>query len=58
MKIFYFLGCIIDNKIFQVLSKVQNSETCSSVPAKGTKRKAASSCTQSMSKKGKVTKSQ
>ena len=58
MNIFYLLGCVIHNKLFQVLSKVQNTETSSSVPAKGTKRKAASSCTQSVSKKGKVTKSQ
>ena len=47
------------HKCFQVaLSKVQSTKPCSSGPAKGTKRKCVSSCTASVSKKGKLTKSQ
>ena len=49
----------MNHKYFQVtLSKVPNAKTSSSVPGKGTKRKAVSSCTENVLKKGKVTKSQ
>ena len=59
INVLYFFTSVMNHKYFQVtLSKVPNAKASSSVPGKGTKRKALSSCTENVLKKGKVTKSQ
>ena len=59
VNVLYFFTSVMNQNYFQVtLSKVPNAKTSSSVPSKGTKRKAVSSCKGNVLKKGKVTKSQ